>query len=56
MEKGVIKNSMKLQIAKVTGQHAEIVDKKIHSFSFSRIGEKKKREMDVVDFVIIREQ
>ena len=56
MERGTIKNSMKQQIAKVTGQPAEKVDKKIHIFSFSRIEKKRKRKMDVAGFVIIREQ
>ena len=56
MEKYTIKNSMELQIAKVTGQSVEIVNKKMHSFSFSRIGKKRKREIDVVDFVMIRRQ
>ena len=44
MEKDTIRNSMELQIAKVTGQPAEMVDKKIHSFSFSRIEKKKENE------------
>ena len=44
MEKDTIESSMKLQIAKETGQHAEIVDKKILSFLFLRIGKKEKEK------------
>ena len=43
MERDTTKNFMELQIAKVTGQPAEIVDKKIHSFAFMRIEKKKKK-------------
>ena len=45
---------MELQIAKVTGQHSEIVDKKNTQFLFFKDWKKRKREMYVVDFVIIR--
>ena len=56
MEKDTIKNSMELQIPKVIGQHSEIVDKKNTSFLFFKDWKKRKREMYVVDFVIIRGQ
>ena len=55
MEKGTIKNFMEIQTAKVTG-HPEIVNKKYIFSCFQGLEKKRKREMDVVDFVIIRGQ
>ena len=44
------------QITKVSVQEAKIIDKKIHQISIWNIGKKRKREMEVIDSVIIRGQ
>ena len=55
-ERDTIKNSRQLHIAKVAGQPAEIVNKKCIVSRFQVLEKKRKREMAVVDFVIITRQ
>ena len=54
IEKTAKKVEINLQIIKVSSQEAKTIDKKIHNVIISCIGKKRKREMEVVDFIIIR--
>ena len=54
IEKTAKKVEINLQIVKVSSKEAKTIDKKIHNVIISCIGKKRKREMEVVDFIIIR--
>lgn len=51
--KDSFKNILNCQTTKVSEQKAEIVDKKMHEISISNIIKKRKREMEVVDSIIV---
>ena len=50
IEKSTEKSELLAQIAKVSGQKAEITDQKIHNFQLKKIGEKKEGENDNYGF------
>ena len=56
IEKTVKKEEINLHIVKVSGENSEKTDKKIHSTITSRVGKKRKRIMEVIDFLIISGQ
>ena len=57
IEKRSLKDNLKLQIAHVNGSEAKTSDKKIHDFSITRLGKRKKNTMpEPIETVIIRAQ
>ena len=48
IENDTIKNSLDFQLTKVNGANAEIIDKKIHHFSVTKIGKKRKKHNGTV--------
>ena len=57
VEKKSLKNSLKLQLAHVDGSEVKTSDKKIHHFSITKLGQRKRNIMsEPVETIIIRAQ
>ena len=54
---GNVKNSLDFKLTKINGSFPQIWDKKIHNFSFTEIGTKRKKQMnEPIETVIVRGQ
>ena len=56
IERSTKKEQLELQIVKRSGEKADTTDEKVHEILISRLGRKRKKQMSVLDFVIIRNQ
>ena len=57
VEKKSLKNSLKLQLAHVDGSEVKTSDKKIHHFSITKLGQRKRNIMsEPVETIIVRAQ
>ena len=57
MEKKSLKDNLKLQIAHVNGSEVKTNDKKIHDFSMTKLGKRRKNMFpESIETVIIRAQ
>ena len=56
IERNTKKEQLDLQIAKISSEKADTADKKVHQILISQLGRKRKKQMSVLDFVIIRGQ
>ena len=56
IERNTKKEQLDLQIAKISCEKADTPDKKDNQILISRLGRKRKKQMSVLDFVIIRGQ
>ena len=57
VKKTAVKSYLNIQLAKVNGTKITLIDKKIHRFSITKTGKKRKRQyMDPLETLIIREQ
>ena len=53
----VLKDNLKLQLAYVNGSKVETIDKKIHNFSITKLGKRRKMmSQEPIDTIIIRAQ
>ena len=56
IEKATKKDSLSLQITKVSRKEIQTTDSKVHNFQITKIGKKGKQKMNVVDFISVRGQ
>ena len=57
IERRSLKKSLKFQLGHIDGKNSKIKDKKIHNFSITRLGKKRKLDMSQpIETVIVRAQ
>ena len=56
IEKNSLKSNLKLQLAHVNGSEVSTSDKKIHNFSITKLGKRKKKMQEPNDSILIRAQ
>ena len=57
VDKDKNKNSLSFQLTDISGKVTKLKNKKVHNFSLTRIGKKRKRQMtEPIETVIIRAQ
>ena len=54
IEQDSFKENLTCQITKVNGENTKITDKKIYNLAILKIGEKRKREIETLNSVIMR--
>ena len=56
IEKTTEKDSLSLQITKVSRKEIQTTDNMVHNFQIAKIGKKRKQKMNVVDFISVHRQ
>ena len=56
IEKATKKDSLLLQIDKVSRKEIQTIDSKVHNFQITKISKKRKQKMNIVDFISVRRQ
>ena len=56
LKENAIENSLNFQLTKVNGTNITLIDKKIHRFSLTKTGKKKRQCIDPLKTLIIRRQ